>query len=375
MQPESLTADSRLYLIPTAFVAGSNADRLCDRGQAGRLADGPLAFTHWDIRARGRGGITWGGETRTMLPVGEFGTWADRLPAAHAARVNHLLANAQAPRRHPAGGSYVRPLIMGVINVTPDSFSDGGQHVDPAQAVAHATEMEDAGADILDIGAESSRPGAAQIEVQVELDRLCPVLDRLIEASWPNRRPLLSVDTRRAAVMEAAVASGVDLINDISALTHDPDALTVAAGSGAHVVLMHMQGDPETMNRDPTYDDVVLDVFDFLEQRIAACEAAGIPRRRLIVDPGIGFGKRSAHNLALLRHVALLHGLGCPILLGVSRKGLTGDHERGFTPKQRLPGTLAATTYALGQGVQLFRAHDVAATRQAIDIWHRIAAE
>jgi dihydropteroate synthase len=268
-------------------------------------------------------------------------------------------------RRDPiAGLALERPLIMGVVNVTPDSFSDGGRYLAADAAIAHALRLEAEGADILDIGAESTRPGAEPVDLAEELRRVMPVIEGLA----PQVRARLSIDTRKAEVMRRAAQAGAALINDVSALTHDPGALRVAAEAGLPVVLMHAQGDPRTMQDDPHYADVVLDVYDWLGARIDACERAGIPRSRLIVDPGIGFGKTLAHNLALLGASSIFHGLGCAVLLGASRKSFIGTLT-GADVEDRLPGSLAAALLAAGQGVQVLRVHDVAPTRQALAVW------
>jgi dihydropteroate synthase len=282
-----------------------------------------------------------------------------------------LLASQLAPlerlrqrREAIAGLALDRPLVMGVVNVTPDSFSDGGRYLAPDTAIAQALRLDAEGADILDIGAESTRPGAGPVDLEEELRRVMPV----IEALAPRVRARLSIDTRKAEVMRRAARAGVALINDVAALTHDPGALEAVSETGLPVVLMHAQGDPRTMQDDPRYDDVVLDVYDWLGARIEACERAGIPRSRLIVDPGIGFGKTLAHNLALLGALSLFHGLGCPILLGASRKSFIG-RLTGAGANDRLPGSLAAALLAVAQGVQILRVHDVAATRQALAVW------
>jgi dihydropteroate synthase len=268
-------------------------------------------------------------------------------------------------RRDPiAGLALERPLIMGVVNVTPDSFSDGGRYLAADAAIAHALQLETEGADILDIGAESTRPSAEPVDLAEELRRVMPVIEGLA----PQVRARLSIDTRKAEVMRRAAQAGAALINDVSALTHDPGALRVAAEAGLPVVLMHAQGDPRTMQDDPHYADVVLDVYDWLGARIDACERAGIPRSRLIVDPGIGFGKTLAHNLALLGASSIFHGLGCAVLLGASRKSFIGTLT-GADVEDRLPGSLAAALLAAGQGVQVLRVHDVAPTRQALAVW------
>jgi dihydropteroate synthase len=284
---------------------------------------------------------------------------ADRDP-----RLAELVARLESPRAAIAGIRFDGPRIMGIVNVTPDSFADGGRYFDSEVAVEHALRLEAEGADILDIGGESTRPGAAPIDVEEECRRVLPVIGKLVRQA----RVPLSIDTRHSEVMRRAAAAGVRLINDVSALRHDPQSLAMLARTGLPVVLMHAQGDPRTMQDAPHYADVVLDVYDFLAERVAASEAAGIERGRLILDPGIGFGKTLAHNLALLASLSLLHGLGCPLLLGVSRKSFIG-HLTGAPPSERLPGSLAAALTGIAQGVQLLRVHDVAATRQAVAVW------
>ena len=271
-----------------------------------------------------------------------------------------------APRAAIAGLALDRPRIMGVVNVTPDSFSDGGLHLDVDDAIAGAEAMLAAGADILDIGGESTRPGAEPVPQALELDRVLPVIAGLRARGVTAP---ISIDTRHAAVARAAFAAGADLFNDVSALTHDPASLPAAAAGGWPVCLMHAQGDPRTMQDAPAYDDVVLDVTDHLAARIAAAEAAGIPRARILVDPGIGFGKTTGHNLALIRNLSVLHGLGCAILFGASRKRFIGTIAGVEEPARRLPGSLAVALEALRQGAQVIRVHDVDATRQAIALW------
>jgi dihydropteroate synthase len=290
---------------------------------------------------------------------------ADRLQAPPAG-LPDLLDRLRQPRPAIAGLTLDRPRIMGVVNVTPDSFSDGGRWLDPEAAIAHGLQLEAEGADILDIGGESTRPGGEPVPVEEELRRVIPVVTALArEARVP-----ISIDTRSAEVMRRAAQAGARIINDVAALGHDPGALLVAAETGLPVVLMHAQGVPRTMQKNPRYDDVVLDVYDWLEARIDACEKAGIPRARLIVDPGLGFGKTLAHNLALLASLSIFHGLGCPILLGASRKSFIARLAGPATADQRLPGSLAAALLGAAQGVQLLRVHDVAATRQALAVWH-----
>jgi dihydropteroate synthase len=283
-----------------------------------------------------------------------------------------MLRAITAPRAPLAGLTLNQPRVMGIVNVTPDSFSDGGVRFDAGRAVADGLAMRAAGADIIDIGGESTRPGAAPVPVDEELRRVVPVV-----AALAAQGVLVSIDTRRAPVMRAALAAGARMLNDVSALTDSADSLAVAAQSDVPVVLMHMRGAPQTMQDDPVYADVALDVYDYLAARIAACTAAGIDRGRLVVDPGIGFGKTLQHNLRLLAHTAMLHALGCPVLIGVSRKRFIAgiDAQEGRAAggvQQRLGGSLAAALDSLYQGAQILRVHDVAETVQAVAVWRAL---
>jgi dihydropteroate synthase len=273
------------------------------------------------------------------------------------------------PRPAICGLSLDRPRIMGVVNVTPDSFSDGGLHLALPDAVARARALAEAGADILDIGGESTRPGAEPVPADEEMARVVPVIAALRAGGLALP---ISIDTRKAAVARAAFDAGADLLNDVSALAHDPASLALAAASGRPVCLMHAQGDPRTMQDAPAYDDVLLDVTDFLEARVAAAAAAGIPRARILLDPGIGFGKTVAHNLALVRGLAILHGLGCGLLFGASRKRFIGAIGGADEPAARVPGSIAVALEALRQGAQVIRVHDVAETRQAVLLWQAL---
>ncbi len=277
--------------------------------------------------------------------------------------VRHLLTMA---RPTIATLSMDRPRIMGILNVTPDSFSDGGKFAGSDAAVAHALAMKDEGADLIDIGGESTRPGAALVPDEEEIDRTAPVIAALRAQS----DIAVSIDTRKAAVAQAAVAAGAGLINDVSAMLWDDDMAHTVAESGQAVCLMHSQGAPDTMQKDPRYDDVVLDVYDHLADRIAAATAAGINRDRIIVDPGIGFGKTQAHNIALLRRLSLFHALGCPVLLGASRKRFIGTITDRPVAADRAAGSLSVTLSGIAQGVQIHRVHDTKDTKAACDmIW------
>jgi len=269
-----------------------------------------------------------------------------------------------APRPAVAGLTMDRPRIMGILNTTPDSFSDGGRFDRPEAALDHGRALA-AEADILDIGGESTRPGAAEVPVACEIARTAPVIEALRGAGVEIP---ISIDTRKAAVAEAALAAGGNLINDVSAFSFDPDMAGIAVQSGAPVCLMHAQGDPETMQESPRYANVLLDVYDYLAGRVAAATELGIPRSRLVLDPGIGFGKTLSHNLALLRGLSLFHGLGCPVLLGASRKRFIGTLGGADIADRRGPGSLAVALAAVAQGVQIVRVHDVAETRQALRI-------
>ncbi len=276
-----------------------------------------------------------------------------------------ILHRVLGPRPDLAGLALDRTRIMGIVNATPDSFSDGGRFAGSEAAIEHALKLDEEGADILDIGGESTRPGAGPISLEEEIARVLPV----IEGLRGKTRARLSVDTRKAEVMRRAAAAGVDMINDVSALSYDPKAMRVVADTGLTVMLMHSLNDPKTMQDDPRYDNVLLDVYDALETRIAACEKAGIARERIIVDPGIGFGKTCDHNLALLGGLGLFHGLGTPITLGASRKSFIGTLTGAIDPADRLPGSIAAALAATLHGVQILRVHDVAATRQALIVY------
>lgn len=256
------------------------------------------------------------------------------------------------------------PAIMGIVNVTPDSFSDGGARADPARAIAAGMAMAAAGADIIDVGGESTRPGAAAVSAEQEQARILPVVRALAAAGHR-----VSVDTRNAATMAAALDAGAAIINDISALTHDPLALALVAARGVPVVLMHMRGEPATMQSHATYTNVAVDVAAELFARVERAVAGGIPRHRIAIDPGIGFAKTADHNLALLRRLSLLLNIGCPILAGLSRKSFIGKISGVAEPSLRFPGSIAAGLHAVSHGATLVRVHDVAETAQALRVW------
>ena len=274
-------------------------------------------------------------------------------------------ARLSAERPALAGLSLDRPRVMGILNVTPDSFSDGGDLIEPGVAVARAQAMAGE-ADLLDIGGESTRPGAKEVDLAEEIRRTAPVIEAIRGAGITTP---ISIDTRKARVAEAALDAGADMVNDVSALTFDPELAALCAERAVPVCLMHAKGTPADMQKDPRYDDVVAEVLGFLEERIAVAEAAGVARDKIVIDPGIGFGKTQAHNLALLRDLAAFHDLGLPLLLGVSRKRFIGDIGGAPAPKDRLGGSLAVALHGAEQGVHILRVHDTYATTQALRLF------
>ncbi|MEM7446217.1 MAG: dihydropteroate synthase [Pseudomonadota bacterium] len=268
-----------------------------------------------------------------------------------------------------AGLTLDRPRLMGIVNVTPDSFSDGGQFVEASAAIDQGMRLVDEGADIIDVGGESTRPRAEPVAPGEEIARVVPVIEALARAGGQ-----VSVDTRHAETMAAAIDAGAAIVNDVTALTGDSRSLSVVSDRKVPVVLMHMRGDPRTMQGDPRYGNVVEEIRDYLAARIAACTEAGISPDQIAIDPGIGFGKTVDHNLALLNGLPRLASLGRPLLVGASRKSFIGKLSRGAPATERLSGSIAAALFAVRQGASLLRVHDVAQTRQALDIWHALNA-
>src|SRR5919106_6212395 len=361
------TPPGKLYLQPLAVLAGEPARQALGAGFGLPLGSAE-AFLACELWCRGNGALE-----QKVLPAAELRPWASARGAALERALERHLARladpAPMPRLSPCAGKGVTgPSIMGVINVTPDSFSDGGRFLDPGAAIAHGERLHDEGADILDVGGESTRPGAAPVPAEEEIRRVVPVVRALAGSGRA-----VSIDTRKAAVMRAALDAGATIINDISALRHDPDSLAVAGASGAPVILMHSRGEPATMQHRPHYERASLDVFDHFEQRIQVWENAGFARSRLLLDPGIGFGKTLDHNLEILHRLHLYRSLGLPLMLGVSRKSFIARICGDLTPTERLPGSLAAALLGLANGVSVLRVHDVAATRQAARLWQAIA--
>jgi dihydropteroate synthase len=342
----------KVYLRPTGIVWGDVARHSLAAGAGLPLAGSSAAFLAAEL-IEGEPGRA----VRSFLA-------ASALKASAEPAIRTLIERITTARAPLCGMTLDRTRLMGIVNVTPDSFSDGGDFLEAEAAADHARRLVAEGAEIVDIGGESTRPGSLEVTLDAEKRRIIPVLKRLRGFS-----AAISIDTRKTPIMEAAVAAGAGIINDVSALTHDPDGLRIAAHLGKPIVLMHSLGDPRTMQDNPVYADVLLEVYDYLEARIEAAVVAGIPREQLIADPGIGFGKTLDHNLTLLAALSTFHGLGVPVLLGASRKRIIGSLTGKRDPKDRLPGSLAVALVGAGQGVQILRVHDVDETRQALDVW------
>lgn len=343
----------RVYLRPTGFVDAPFGHD----GKVARLAGGLLWFSAVELLR-----VQDGRLSAELVPVEGIEQRLDE-PGRIA------WENIVRPRPPLTFGQRVirldQPQVMGIVNVTPDSFSDGGAHADADTAIHAGYDMAAAGAALIDVGGESTRPGSKPVWEQDEIERVTPVVRQLAASGTA-----VSVDTRKAAVMEAALAAGAGLINDVSALLFDDRSPEIVARAACPVVLMHHQGSPETMQEAPRYErPILLEVYDWLEARIDAAVAAGIDRARIIVDPGIGFGKTVQHNLQLMNGLALLHGLGCPILLGASRKRMIGALSGEAPADRRLAGSLTLALKAADQGAQLLRVHDVPETVQALKVW------
>ena len=362
-----LAADARLYLRPVWFVPSPVG--LPD-GSAARMGNGLIWFQAYELTAR-KGGQR---VARVTVPVGEFADTVARLPDGLAERARRLAANISAQRPPLVlGGRTIRfdaPQVMAILNITPDSFSDGGRHMDDPQAAADAGfAMAAAGAALIDVGGESTRPKAPRLWEGDEIARIVPVIEKLAAAGVS-----ISVDTRKAAVMEAALAAGAAVVNDVSALRHDPRAMEVVASAGCPVVLMHApsMGDDPHENPDG-YGDVVADVFDMLEARVEACLSAGITREEVGVDPGLGFGKSLSDNLALVNGLAVFQGLGVSLLFAGSRKRLIGALSNEAPAVERLGGSVGLAFRAVDLGAQMVRVHDVRESVQALHLWRGLA--
>ncbi len=343
---------------PLGLMAGASGAEAGRRGLVRPLAGGRLSFAACEVFIERADTVS-----HCVASLTEVEACRAREGGDLGTAVSGALDRLASPRRAFAGLALDRPRVFGIVNVTPDSFHDGGRHADADAASAHGEALIDAGADAIDIGGESTRPGSEETPEVLELERVLPVVRAL-----RGRGAVLSIDTRRAAVMRAALDAGAEVINDITALGDDADAFRVAAEARAHVILMHMQGRPRTMQRRPSYGHAPYEVWRYLSDRVAACAEAGIPSERIAVDPGIGFGKTDAHNLQILSSAAMLHGTGAAVMVGASRKSFIGRLFEDVPSNARLPGSLAAAMVAVGQGVQLLRVHDVTDTRQALAV-------
>lgn len=351
-------------LVPRGLVRGAVADALVQAGHALPMLDDRGAFTAVEVVVWAddlEDGIADGSIRRYAATVIAFEPWRHIVPGGHKQHLETLVQAFAAPRLPFAGLVLSAPLTMGIVNVTPDSFSDGGDFATADAAINHAIALREAGADILDVGGESTRPGAAPVSPEAEQVRVIPVVKEL-----SARGLTVSIDTRHAATMAAALDAGASIVNDVTALTGDLKSLETVAQRKVPVVLMHMQGEPQTMQSQPAYQWAPIDIYRSLELRIEACVAAGLQRDQICIDPGIGFGKTDAHNLDLLDSLSVFHGLGCPMLIGASRKSFIGRLSGENDPKNRLAGSLSAALHGATQGVQILRVHDVAETRQAL---------
>lgn len=355
----SASTGAKIYCRPTCFV-----DRPHELGDAClRVADTMVWFAAWHVSLRDGGAVK-----SAVVTVPELGDWIAAMPDTLAGAATAQRAATARPRGVlQLGERTIRlnePQLMGILNVTPDSFSDGGKHVDAAAAADAGFAMASAGAALIDVGGESSRPRAPLVWEGDEIQRVEGVVAALARGA-----AAVSIDTRKAAVMEAALAAGATVVNDISALRYDERAMEVVVGAGCPVVLMHAPSAKSDPHEGGGYDHVLFDVYDMLATRVAACVAAGIDPAKIIVDPGLGFGKGVTDNLALINGLALFHTLGCPILFGASRKRMIGALDNEAPADQRLGGTVALHYQAATQGAQLLRVHDIAENRQALRIW------
>lgn len=330
----------KIYYRPIAQTDAARPD------DALTLAGGWCWFTHVEALQRG--------ETTKVVPTSDV--------------PKDVLARLSAPRASICGLDMSGPHLMGILNVTPDSFSDGGQYAGVDAAVRQAVAMHATGASLIDVGGESTRPGADFVPFEEEIARTAPA----ICAISSKLDVPISIDTRKSEVACQALSSGASLVNDVSGFTYDPHLADIAKEASAPVCVMYAQGDPATMQQNPTYDDVLLDVYDFLETQVERLTSLGIARDQIVVDPGIGFGKTLAHNLALLARLSLFHGLGCPILLGASRKKFIGTIGKASLAQERMPGSVAVALEGVAQGAQIVRVHDVAETRQALNLWQAV---
>ncbi|MCK5297014.1 MAG: dihydropteroate synthase [Alphaproteobacteria bacterium] len=356
--------NGNVYIVPTGITGGATAETLLEAGLGRPFGDGALAFTGCEVLIRDSGTI-WS----VLVSVSEVLEWAKEHGRILNTYVVSLINRIGVKRKSFAGVSIKSPCIMGIVNVTPDSFSDGGKFEKAEKAIHHGITLLEAGAKILDVGGESTRPNSVPVSVEEELNRVVPVVKDLA-----NRGAVVSIDTRHSKVMATCLEAGAKIINDISAFTDDKESLQLVAKNRIPAVIMHKQGKPADMQDNPEYSHAPLDVYDYLSERVDACETAGMRRIDVCIDAGIGFGKTVQHNIEILSYLSLFQGLGCPVLLGVSRKSFIGKLSKNEPPLERFAGSLTAGQFGLDQGVQILRVHDVAETAQAISVWKAVRA-
>jgi dihydropteroate synthase len=356
------------YVRPISFLNGCTAQSMSDNGLAILLAGGPIAFSYVELIFREENGSF----DKSIYSIKDLKNKSLNLSDLNLCSVFELLANISQPKQLCLGTKLkkftAKPIVMGVVNVTPDSFFNSASSYNSDCAISNALELYNSGADIIDVGGESTRPGASPVSAEEEIQRVLPVVDKLVQQGIP-----VSIDTRNSIVMTKAIAAGVSLVNDVSAFTYDPNSLAVIANSEVGIILMHMQGIPETMQIDPKYSNgVVIDTYDYLSSRINACIELGVTRDRICVDPGIGFGKTLLHNMELISNLGIFHGLGCALGIGLSRKSFIQAIVGEVPPEERLGGSLASMINAIDQGANLLRVHDVKETVQAVSVWKKI---
>ena len=354
----------KFYLQPLGFLRGCSPST----DEFPTIAGGKLKFSLLKIISRTNGGIS-----SEIVSSANFEEYLNKRTTSEADELRGIMENIVRNRSEiklPDGHSltWEKPILQGILNVTPDSFSDGGVFDDSSFAVTHALEMSNAGAGIIDVGGETTKPGAKPVPIEIEKKRVIPVIKELSQKIL-----CISIDSRNADVMDAAVKAGAHIINDVSALEHDPKSIEVVKESGAPVILMHAQGNPDVMQKDPKYECAILDIYDYLKSRIDYCVKNGIDKDKIIVDPGIGFGKTVEHNLEILANISIFHGLGVPILIGVSRKSFIGKITNEEVANKRITGSIAAAQVCFEQGIQIARVHDVDETENAILVYNAIS--
>ena len=349
---KNILPNDKIYIAPQALNLGNNSKL--------RLGGSNLYFEHFKVFVRKNS------KTLTCdIPYKNLLDWAkNNNRISEIEEKIHLILS---KRDSLHGVSFSSPSVMGVVNVTPDSFFDGGEYYLHKNAIIHGEILAKQGASIIDIGGQSTRPGSESISYNEERKRVISVIENLSD------RFLISVDTNKSKIMRDAINAGAKIINDITSLSNDKDSVKEISSTQCGLILMHSQGAPKIMQQNPQYNDVILDIFDYFEERIKFCEQHGIDRSRLIIDPGIGFGKNDNHLRRLMKHISIFHGFGCPILLGSSRKSFIGRWSKKEKEEDRLGGSIASVLWSLSQGVQMYRVHDVKQTLQALNIWTHIA--